>query len=84
MRAATNDSAAAAVPAQAAVTRLNVNLNSEAAAALHEYVERRNISYTEAIRRAVALLKFVDDQISSGHEIQVTDGELVYRIVLES
>lgn len=65
-------------------TRLSINLNPEAAAALKAYTDKRHISYTEAVRRAIAILKFVDDEISSGNEIQVTDGENVKKVVLVS
>jgi len=63
-------------------TRLSVNLNPEAAEAIRAYTEKRHISYTEAVRRAIALLKFVDDEISAGHDIQVSDGRTVQKIVM--
>ncbi|MBN6035242.1 CopG family transcriptional regulator [Amycolatopsis sp. 195334CR] len=63
-------------------TKLSVYLNPEAAAALKEYTSKRNISYTEAIRRAIAILKFVDEELAAGHELQVNDGESVQKILL--
>src|SRR5438132_12815485 len=63
-------------------TRLSVNLNPEAAAALKAYTEKRHVSYTEAIRRAIAILRFLDEEVSAGREVQVTDGETIEKIVL--
>jgi len=64
------------------LTRLSINLNQEAADALRAYTSRRGISYTEAVRRAIALLKFVDDQTAAGKDLQVSDGETVQKIVM--
>jgi predicted transcriptional regulator len=44
-------------------TRLNVNVNDETAAALHELAERRGVTVTEVVRRAVAALKFLEDEV---------------------
>ncbi|KPM51921.1 hypothetical protein ACG83_30480 [Frankia sp. R43] len=63
-------------------TRLTVNINSETAAALKEIAERRGISYTEAVRRAVAILKLVEDETQKGHTIQINEGKRVRDIVL--
>lgn len=52
------------------LVRLNVNLNKETAAALKEIAERQDISMTEAIRRAVAVLKFVSDEQAKDRKIQ--------------
>ncbi len=85
MPEATGDMSTSPTSAQAGTyTRLNINLNAEAAAALKEYIERRHITYTEAIRRAIALLKFIDDEMLAGHELQIFDGETVRKIVLVS
>lgn len=62
--------------------RLNVKLNPEAAAALQEIAQRRSISYTEAVRRAIGLLKFVEDEAQQGHRLQVSDGRRVREVVL--
>lgn len=63
-------------------TRLTVNINVETAAALKEVAERRGISYTEAIRRAVAILKLIEDETLKGHSIQINEGKRVREIVL--
>jgi hypothetical protein len=57
------------------MTRLNVNLNSETAAALQEIAENRGISFTEAVRRAISVYKFIDDETQEGHRIQTVDPE---------
>lgn len=41
--------------------RLSVNLSQDVADALRSIVVRNKITITEAIRRAISLLKFVDD-----------------------
>lgn len=56
-----------------ALVRLNVNLNKETAAALKEIAERENISLTEAVRRAIAILKFVEEERDHGRKIQTMD-----------
>lgn len=55
--------------------RLNVNLNRETADVLKEIAEKQGISLTEAIRRSIALLKFVDDERSSHRKIQTMDSD---------
>ena len=65
-------------------TRLSINLNAEATQALKAYTDKRQISYTEAVRRAIAILKFVDDEMSAGHELQVFDGESIQKVLLVS
>ena len=41
------------------ISRLSVNLTSEVADELKEYAERKGISITEAVRRAISVLTFV-------------------------
>jgi len=55
------------------LVRLNVNLNKETAAALKEIADERGISLTEAIRRAVSVLKFVSDEQAAGRKIQAME-----------
>jgi len=57
------------------ITRLNVNLNAETADALKEIAEHRGISFTEAVRRAISVYKFIDDETQEGHRIQTVDPE---------
>ena len=55
------------------LVRLNVNLNKETAAALKEIAAKQDISLTEAVRRAVSVLKFVTDEQEAGRVIQAMD-----------
>jgi hypothetical protein len=45
---------------------LSVNLSQEVADALRAIVLKRKISITEAVRRAISLLKFVEDAMDDG------------------
>lgn len=45
-------------------TRLSVNINDETTAALQELAQRRDTSVTEVVRRAVAVYKFLEDQVA--------------------
>lgn len=56
-----------------ALVRLNVNLNKETAEALKEIAQKENISLTEAVRRAIAILKFVEEEQGRGRKIQTMD-----------
>lgn len=57
------------------LVRLNVNLNAETAEALKEIADQRGISFTEAVRRAISIYKFIDDETQEGHRIQTVDPE---------
>jgi len=61
--------------AEQQLVRLSVNMNAETAAALRELAEERNISFTEAVRRAISVYKFVDDEAREGRKIQTTDAD---------
>jgi hypothetical protein len=63
-------------------TRLSININQESAAALKEITERRGISYTEAIRRAIAIYKLIEDEVASGNKIQIKEGKVVREVVM--
>lgn len=60
---------------QQQLVRLNVNMNQETAATLKELVDRDKLSFTETIRRAVAIYKFVRDEIGNGRVIQTMDAD---------
>lgn len=49
--------------------RLSVNMNAETAEALREYARENNVSYTEAVRRAVGVLKFFADETKADRRI---------------
>ena len=54
---------------------LCVNMNAETAAALKEIADERGLSYTEAVRRAISIAKFVEDEIEEGRKIQTVDAD---------
>lgn len=55
-------------------TRLSVNINDETAEALKDLAERRGTSVTEVVRRAVAVYKFVEDEVGlQGKTMQLVD-----------
>jgi hypothetical protein len=53
--------------------RLSINLSSSAMTALRELSLRKGTSVTEMVRRAIALLKLVEDAEQEGQEVQVYD-----------
>jgi predicted transcriptional regulator len=56
--------------------RLNVNVNDETAQALREIADRRDLSVTEVVRRAVSVYKFVEDEVfENGKTLQLIDPE---------
>lgn len=55
------------------LVRLNVNLNKETAAALKKYAAEHDVTLTEAIRRAIAILTYVDEQVTSGRKVLTMD-----------
>ncbi len=55
------------------LTRLSVNMNQDTAAALRQQAARHGITYTEAVRRAISIAKFVDDERLAGRTIVSTD-----------
>ena len=50
--------------------RLSVNMNEETAQALKE---KNGLSVTEAVRRAISVYKFVNDELESGRKILTMD-----------
>jgi hypothetical protein len=57
------------------VVRLNVNLNAETAAALRKIADEREISFTEAVRRAISVYNFIDEETQAGRRVQTTDSD---------
>ena len=55
------------------LVRLSVNLNPDAADVLKEYANRKGVSITEAVRRAIGVLKFVDETQNRGASVTVSD-----------
>ncbi|GAA1250331.1 hypothetical protein GCM10009633_23830 [Janibacter melonis] len=59
--------------AGASSTRLSVNINARTANDLRRLAQSQNITYTEAVRRAVEVLAFLTDEREAGNAIQVVD-----------
>jgi len=57
------------------LTCLKVNLNDETASALKSIAAQKGISFTEAVRRAIAVLKFATDAAADGKTILVADAD---------
>ena len=57
------------------LVRLSVNMTPETAEALKELAASKHLSYTEAIRRAIAIAKYIDDEVKDGRKVQTVDDE---------
>ncbi|WP_214584360.1 ribbon-helix-helix protein, CopG family [Clavibacter michiganensis] len=55
------------------IVRLNVNLNAETAQALRDIAAARHISVTEAVRRAIAVYDYIEEETRSGRRVQTSD-----------
>ena len=55
------------------LVRLSVNLGHETADVLKEYAGRKGISVTEAVRRAIGILKFVDEAQQRGASLNIEE-----------
>lgn len=66
------------------LTRLSVNMNQDTHDALMEISGKRHISMTEVIRRAVLVLKYVEDVHARGDKllIEEQDGRITELILL--
>ena len=64
-----------------ALVRLSVNLGPETADVLKEYAARKGISVTEAVRRAIGILKFVDDAQERGASLNVEEAGTVKEVL---
>ncbi|MEW1808432.1 CopG family transcriptional regulator [Pseudarthrobacter sp. NPDC080039] len=59
--------------AQQQIVRLNVNMNEQTATDLKELAERDGLSFTETIRRAVAIYKYIRDEVRKGRVVMTQD-----------
>lgn len=57
------------------LVRLSVNMNPETAAALKEFAASKHLSYTEAVRRAIAIAKYIEDEVQEGRRVQTVDAD---------
>lgn len=66
------------------IVRLKVNINRETAEVLTAFADGTDGGVTEVIRRAVSLLKFVEDQRAAGRKLMTTDhnGKDKWEVVL--
>lgn len=60
-------------PASNEVVRLSVNLAPDVAAALRKWADRKHISATEAVRRAIAIWNFVENELANGNTLAVVE-----------
>lgn len=55
------------------MTRLSVNMNAETTEQLQRYAGTKHLSYTEAVRRAIAIAVFLEAEVEAGRRIQTVD-----------
>jgi len=60
-------------PEKPPLVRLSVNMNQETAALLKSYAETRGLSYTQCVRRMVAITSFVQDEVDAGRTVLSVD-----------
>lgn len=56
------------------LVRLSVNLSPEVADELKQYASRKGVSITEAVRRAITVLTFVENAQSRGASLHLEEG----------
>lgn len=61
------------------VQRLSVNINEESAEFLRRLTQAKGITTTEAVRRAIGLLRFFEDAADRGNDILVRDAQGNYQ-----
>ena len=68
--------------AKGGLVRLSINLSIETAETLKALVDRKGLTSTEGVRRAIAVWKFVEDETSRGNQIAVIERDESVRKVL--
>ncbi|MEN3540796.1 hypothetical protein AAH991_37180 [Microbispora sp. ZYX-F-249] len=53
--------------------RLSINLGIEPMEILKTLAEKKGLSITDAVRRAIKIWQFVEDQVAQGNELQVVE-----------
>ena len=66
------------------LVRLSVNLSPDLADELKQYAGHKGISITEAIRRAITVLAFVDSAQSRGASLHLEEGGVLKEILFLS
>ncbi|MFE3447072.1 hypothetical protein ACFXNW_28905 [Nocardia sp. NPDC059180] len=69
----THDPAGTAAQGRADVVRLSINLAPDVAAVLRGWAERKRISATEAVRRAIAVWNFIETEKDKGNSLAVVE-----------
>lgn len=64
------------------LTRLSINMNLDTKDALQRLASEQGISYTEAIRRAISIWAFVEDNRSRGAKLITREGNLEREVIL--
>jgi hypothetical protein len=64
------------------LVRLSINLSIETAETLKALVDRKGVTITEGIRRAIIVWRFVEDETSRGNQIAVIEKDETVRKVL--
>ena len=64
------------------LVRLSVNLNPDVADALKQYASRKGISVTEAVRRAITVLTFIENAQNRGASLHLEEGGALKEILL--
>jgi hypothetical protein len=70
-------------PDRGSLVRLSINLSAETADAFKALIERKGLTITEGIRRAITVWKFVEDETAKGNEIAVIEqDDSIRKVVL--
>lgn len=62
------------------LVRLSVNLSPLVADTLKGYAGRKGVSVTEAVRRAISILKYVDDAQARGASLNIEEGGILKEV----
>jgi len=75
------DSTTPAPPTEVAeLVRLSINLTPTVNAVLKSYASRKGVSVTEAVRRAISILSYIDEAQTRGETINVDDGDRIKEV----
>ena len=69
-------------PDRSGVVRLSINLSAETADQFRALIERKGLTITEGIRRAIIVWKFVEDETARGNQIAVIEQDNSIRKVV--
>jgi hypothetical protein len=65
------------------LVRLSINLNAETADAFKAFTERKGLTITEGIRRAITVWRFLEDETAKGNQIAIIEqDENIRKVVL--